>query len=204
MFVCDNCEEANTEMKRCGDCLTVRYCNQTCQLAHWAVHKQNCKPKSLDVSTLSSVTSDTVTNLNNSVTSNVTINLNKTATSTSSDSTILKDEVKSDVSNQGKSVTPDVPEAEKSVTLDETKAEKSVTLDVTKAEKSVTSDVKNPAKTTTTPPKPTNPNTVIVSPVFDDPANPGFGILNSSTPRQLVNFQTGRTYQLDKEAMLNR
>ena len=177
MFVCDNCEEANTEMKRCGDCLTVRYCNQTCQLAHWAVHKQNCKPKSLDVSTLSSVT-----NLNNSVTSDVTINLNKTATSTSSDSTVLKDEVKSDVPNQGKSVTPDV----------------------TKAEKSVTSDVTNPTKTATAPPKPTNPNTVIVSPVFDDPANPGFGILNRSTPRQLVNFQTGRTYQLDKEAMLNR
>ena len=173
MFVCDNCEEANTEMKRCGDCLTVRYCNQTCQLAHWSVHQQNCKPKSLEISTLSngSVTSDTVTNINNSVISDVTINVNKTTTSTSSDSTIIKDEVKSVV---------------------------------TKPEESVTSDATDPTKTTTTPLSPTNPNTVVVSPVFDDPANPGFGILNSSTPRQLVNFQTGRTYQLDKEAMLER
>ncbi|KAL5259557.1 hypothetical protein ACHWQZ_G009862 [Mnemiopsis leidyi] len=240
MFVCDYCEEASPDMKRCGNCLTVRYCNETCQVAHWSLHQQNCKPQPLNLSSMSnsSVSSDAtildngvssdpaksvllnVTEPDKSVRSNVTLPdkgvisyVTEPEKSVISDATEPDKSVTSDVTEPEKSVISDVTEPEKSVTSDATAPDKSVISDATEPEKSVTSDVTEPDKClisdvtepdkATTSPSPAD-STVVVRPVFDDPTNPGFGILHSSTPKQLVNFQTGRTFQLDEQAMLKR
>ena len=121
MFVCDYCEEASPDMKRCGNCLTVRYCNETCQVAHWSLHQQNCKPQPLNLYSMSN-------------------------SSVSSDATILDNGVSSD---PAKSVLLDVTEPDKSVTSNVTLPDKGVTSDLTELEKSVTSNVVEPGKSAT-------------------------------------------------------
>ena len=62
MTFCDYCGAANSDMKRCGECLSVRYCNETCQRAHWSDHQIICTPRtepSSDVTDPSSDVTDT-------------------------------------------------------------------------------------------------------------------------------------------------
>jgi MYND finger len=42
--VCANCGAVSTTsaLKRCSRCLSVRYCNEACQRAHWKQHRKNC------------------------------------------------------------------------------------------------------------------------------------------------------------------
>jgi hypothetical protein len=40
--VCGQCGAEGAAM-RCGGCDAARYCNPTCQKAHWKVHKRQCK-----------------------------------------------------------------------------------------------------------------------------------------------------------------
>lgn len=41
---CANCKKQNTDLKRCGGCKKVFYCNAACQSNHWKTeHKQICK-----------------------------------------------------------------------------------------------------------------------------------------------------------------
>jgi serine/threonine-protein phosphatase 6 regulatory ankyrin repeat subunit B len=45
MRQCAHCGMASWEkMSKCSGCKTVSYCNRACQVAHWKVHKQACKP----------------------------------------------------------------------------------------------------------------------------------------------------------------
>jgi len=40
--ICASCAEIKESMQRCTRCKAAYYCNATCQLAHWQVHKQPC------------------------------------------------------------------------------------------------------------------------------------------------------------------
>jgi hypothetical protein len=42
-----SCAKDMAAMK-CGRCQSVRYCNATCQRAHWTAHKKVCKAAALD------------------------------------------------------------------------------------------------------------------------------------------------------------
>ncbi len=39
---CGNCYKNAVPLSKCSGCECVRYCNETCQLAHWKLHKQQC------------------------------------------------------------------------------------------------------------------------------------------------------------------
>ncbi|PPJ59037.1 hypothetical protein CBER1_01673 [Cercospora berteroae] len=39
---CAACSSTGEELKRCGRCLKVEYCNKECQTAHWKTHKKEC------------------------------------------------------------------------------------------------------------------------------------------------------------------
>jgi len=38
-LICEN----KTDLKACGKCLIAAYCSKECQLAHWIIHKVECK-----------------------------------------------------------------------------------------------------------------------------------------------------------------
>ena len=40
--ICASCAEVKKAMQRCERCKATYYCNHSCQLAHWQVHKQAC------------------------------------------------------------------------------------------------------------------------------------------------------------------
>jgi ankyrin repeat protein len=40
---CSNPGCSGAGLKKCTGCKQVRYCGQTCQLAHWKAHKADCK-----------------------------------------------------------------------------------------------------------------------------------------------------------------
>ena len=41
---CAKCgKEGGASLKACSACKSVAYCNAECQVAHWAVHKPDCK-----------------------------------------------------------------------------------------------------------------------------------------------------------------
>jgi hypothetical protein len=40
---CSNPDCSGAGLKKCTGCKQVRYCGQTCQLAHWKAHKAVCK-----------------------------------------------------------------------------------------------------------------------------------------------------------------
>ncbi len=42
---CENCGKSGTEntLKKCGKCLTIKYCGKNCQISNWPVHKALCK-----------------------------------------------------------------------------------------------------------------------------------------------------------------
>lgn len=42
MYRCSNCDKTQAEMFSCGKCKSVHYCNKTCQVAAWSVHKTSC------------------------------------------------------------------------------------------------------------------------------------------------------------------
>lgn len=46
---CANCFTipSSTQMKKCGDCLEVKYCSVDCQFKHWPLHKPECIKKEL-------------------------------------------------------------------------------------------------------------------------------------------------------------
>ena len=39
---CAHCKSVKRDMKRCGRCKSVLYCNSLCQKAHWVKHKDSC------------------------------------------------------------------------------------------------------------------------------------------------------------------
>jgi hypothetical protein len=46
---CDSCGTAGTAFKKCSRCKMVKYCSETCQRAHWPVHKSRCGKACLPV-----------------------------------------------------------------------------------------------------------------------------------------------------------
>jgi hypothetical protein len=42
---CSNSGCSGVGLTKCTGCKQVRYCGQSCQLAHWQVHKVDCKMK---------------------------------------------------------------------------------------------------------------------------------------------------------------
>ena len=42
--ICNNCGSVGSEMKRCGQCRSVWYCNKICQRKSWKLHKKICAP----------------------------------------------------------------------------------------------------------------------------------------------------------------
>jgi len=52
LSLCANCgkgEEDASILKRCGACLSVKYCNRECQSAHRPQHKKECKKKAKEL-----------------------------------------------------------------------------------------------------------------------------------------------------------
>jgi threonine dehydratase len=41
---CAQCNVTATKMKKCGNCMTTRYCSIECQRTHWEIHKLYCVP----------------------------------------------------------------------------------------------------------------------------------------------------------------
>jgi len=39
---CTHCQKAQDDLKHCGKCKSVGYCDRGCQKAHWKVHKKDC------------------------------------------------------------------------------------------------------------------------------------------------------------------
>ena len=39
---CESCGKTGENLPRCGKCRLVRYCNKTCQMKHWELHKKTC------------------------------------------------------------------------------------------------------------------------------------------------------------------
>jgi len=46
---CAQCNTAAADLKRCGHCKYVFYCNKACQKAHWKQHKHLCSQARLIV-----------------------------------------------------------------------------------------------------------------------------------------------------------
>lgn len=44
---CSNCKKFSDECLICSGCKTYRYCDRSCQKAHWTVHKKLCKPDNI-------------------------------------------------------------------------------------------------------------------------------------------------------------
>lgn len=42
MKECGHCEQKRVSMLKCGSCKAVHYCDQSCQKAHWGIHKAQC------------------------------------------------------------------------------------------------------------------------------------------------------------------
>ncbi|KAL4452293.1 hypothetical protein ABPG75_007955 [Micractinium tetrahymenae] len=42
--VCSGCKQKACGLRKCSRCRHVSYCSRECQKAHWAEHKQDCKP----------------------------------------------------------------------------------------------------------------------------------------------------------------
>jgi hypothetical protein len=40
---CGECGKNRSDMKVCGGCREVRYCDKDCQRSHWAVHRKKCR-----------------------------------------------------------------------------------------------------------------------------------------------------------------
>ena len=40
---CGRCPAADTQLRRCGSCLAVKYCSSVCQTEDWASHRLVCK-----------------------------------------------------------------------------------------------------------------------------------------------------------------
>ena len=43
--MCANCgkgEEESISLKKCGACMSVKYCSAACQKEHWPQHKKDC------------------------------------------------------------------------------------------------------------------------------------------------------------------
>ena len=45
-YECGNVEEPNMRHKTCSGCEDAKYCNASCQLSHWKVHRSICKVSS--------------------------------------------------------------------------------------------------------------------------------------------------------------
>jgi len=41
--ICAACGKSDDDLKKCGGCKQVKYCNQNCQKLHWPKHKKECK-----------------------------------------------------------------------------------------------------------------------------------------------------------------
>ena len=58
MLSCANCgkgEEDSDKLKKCGACLSVKYCSATCQKAHRPQHKKECKKRAAELYQLMSI-----------------------------------------------------------------------------------------------------------------------------------------------------
>jgi hypothetical protein len=42
---CAACDDGGGSLKACAACNLVKYCNRTCQIAHWPAHKKACKER---------------------------------------------------------------------------------------------------------------------------------------------------------------
>ncbi|KAJ7638201.1 hypothetical protein FB45DRAFT_902243 [Roridomyces roridus] len=40
---CSKCDTPNAALRRCAGCQMARYCDNTCQKAHWKIHRKACK-----------------------------------------------------------------------------------------------------------------------------------------------------------------
>jgi len=52
MLSCANCgkgEEESNKLKKCGACLSVKYCSAACQKAHRPHHKKACKKRASEL-----------------------------------------------------------------------------------------------------------------------------------------------------------
>lgn len=50
--LCANCgkgEEDSNKLKKCGACLSVKYCSAACQKAHRSQHKKECKRRAVEL-----------------------------------------------------------------------------------------------------------------------------------------------------------
>ena len=46
---CAACGEGGDKLKTCKSCKLVKYCNATCQRAHWCEHKKECKKRAAEM-----------------------------------------------------------------------------------------------------------------------------------------------------------
>eukprot|EP00956_Cyclotella_meneghiniana_P021794 scaffold40235_cov49-Cyclotella_meneghiniana.AAC.1 len=46
---CAACGNADTDLKACGSCRSVKYCNVDCQKANWQAHKKACKKRAAEL-----------------------------------------------------------------------------------------------------------------------------------------------------------
>ena len=46
---CADCGKNGNDLKACTACKLVKYCDATCQKAHWSKHKKECKKRAAEL-----------------------------------------------------------------------------------------------------------------------------------------------------------
>ena len=49
MLSCAACGKGGDGLKACTACKLVKYCNASCQRAHWSKHKKACKKRAAEI-----------------------------------------------------------------------------------------------------------------------------------------------------------